>query len=62
MKALYWSAVLNGVLAAPMMATMPLIATNKKIMGDFVLPWRMAAGGWLAAGVMAAASVAFIAL
>ncbi len=62
MKALYWSAVLNGVLAAPMMAAMLLIATNKKIMGDFVLPWRMAAGGWLAAGVMAAASVAFIAL
>ncbi len=61
-KALYWSAVLNGLLAAPMMAAMLLIATNKKIMGDFVLPRSMAAGGSLAAVVMAAASVAFIAL
>jgi Mn2+/Fe2+ NRAMP family transporter len=61
-KALYWSAVLNGVLAAPMMAAMLLIATNRKIMADFVLPWQMTVGGWIAALVMAVASVAFIAL
>ncbi len=61
-KALYWSAVLNGVLAAPMMAAMLLIATNRKIMADFVLPWQMIAGGWVAALVMAVASIAFIAL
>ncbi len=61
-KALYWSAVLNGVLAAPMMAAMLLIATNRKIMAEFVLPWQMTAGGVVAAIVMAVASVAFIAL
>ena len=61
-KALYWSAVLNGILAAPMMAAMLLIATNRKIMADFVLPWQMIAGGWVAVLVMAVASVAFIAL
>ena len=61
-KALYWSAVLNGVLAAPMMAAMLLIATNGRIMGEFVLPWQMRAGGIVAALVMAVASVAFIVL
>jgi Mn2+/Fe2+ NRAMP family transporter len=61
-KALYWSAVLNGVLAAPMMAAMLLIATNRKIMAEFVLPWPMKVGGAFAALVMAVASVAFIAL
>ncbi|WPP03533.1 Nramp family divalent metal transporter [Methylocella tundrae] len=61
-KALYWSAVLNGVLAAPIMASMLLIADNKKIMGDFVLPWQMRAGGWFATLVMAVASIAFIVL
>src|ERR1035437_8608461 len=36
-KALYWSAVLNGLLAAPLMVTLLLIATNRAIMGGFVL-------------------------
>jgi NRAMP (natural resistance-associated macrophage protein)-like metal ion transporter len=61
-KALYWSAVLNGVLAAPMMAAMLLIATNRKIMAEFVLPWPMKVGGAFAALVMAVASTAFIVL
>jgi hypothetical protein len=33
MKALYWSAVVNGVLAAPLMVVMLLIASNGRIMG-----------------------------
>jgi NRAMP (natural resistance-associated macrophage protein)-like metal ion transporter len=61
-KALYWSAVLNGLLAAPMMAAMLLIATNRKIMADFVLPWQMTVGGWVAALAMAVASIVFIGL
>ncbi|VFU09636.1 protein of unknown function [Methylocella tundrae] len=44
------------------MASMLLIADNKKIMGDFVLPWQMRAGGWFATLVMAVASIAFIVL
>jgi NRAMP (natural resistance-associated macrophage protein)-like metal ion transporter len=59
-KALYWSAVLNGVLAAPLMATMLLIACNPKIMKTLVLPTWMVWVGWLATAVMAIASVAFI--
>ena len=45
-----------------MMAAMLLIATNRKIMAEFVLPWQMTAGGVVAAIVMAVASVAFIVL
>jgi Mn2+/Fe2+ NRAMP family transporter len=59
-KALYWSAVLNGVLAAPVMAAMLLIATNPKIMGKVVLPRSMLIIGWLAALVMLAASIGFL--
>ncbi len=61
-KALFWSAVLNGVLAAPLMATMLLIATNPAIMGKLTLPRPLQAVGWLATVVMLAASVAFVVL
>jgi NRAMP (natural resistance-associated macrophage protein)-like metal ion transporter len=61
-KALFWCAVLNGLLAAPLMASMLLIATNRKVMGKLKLSGPMAIAGWLAAGVMAAASVAFLML
>ena len=58
-KALYWSAVVNGVLAAPLMAMMMLIASNPRIMGRLTLPWPMVWGGWLATAVMAAATLGF---
>ena len=59
-KALYWSAVLNGLLAAPVMAAMMLIVMNTKIMGALILPRWMMIVGWLATLVMAAASIAFV--
>jgi NRAMP (natural resistance-associated macrophage protein)-like metal ion transporter len=61
-KALYWSAVLNGLLAAPLMATMMVIACNPAIMGQFVLSRAMRAMGWLGTLVMAAASIGFLVL
>jgi NRAMP (natural resistance-associated macrophage protein)-like metal ion transporter len=61
-KALYWCAVLNGLLAAPLMATMLVIATNRTIMGGFVLSWPMRVMGGLATFVMAAASISFLVL
>ena len=61
-KALYWAAVLNGVLAAPVMVTIMLIGSNPRIMGRLTLPWPMVLGGWLATALMAAASVAFFVL
>jgi NRAMP (natural resistance-associated macrophage protein)-like metal ion transporter len=61
-KALYWSAVLNGLLAAPLMATMLVMARNPRVMGALVLPRYLVALGWLGVVVMAAASVAFLIL
>ena len=61
-KALYWSAVLNGVLAAPLMATMLVIAGNRDIMGPLVLGPIMQATGWLATAVMVVASIGFLVL
>jgi Mn2+/Fe2+ NRAMP family transporter len=58
-KALYWAAVVNGVLAAPLMAVMMAIAMNSRIMGRLTLPRSMLVVGWLATSVMALAAVAF---
>jgi Mn2+/Fe2+ NRAMP family transporter len=61
-KALYWSAVVNGVLAAPLMAVMMLIAMNPHIMGRMTLPRSMLVLGWLATSVMALATLGFFSL
>lgn len=61
-KALYWSAVVNGVLAAPVMAAVMLVAANGRIMGRLTLSRPMLVGGWLATAVMAAASIGFFVL
>ncbi len=61
-KALYWSAVVNGVLAAPVMAAVMLVAANGRIMGRLRLPPLMLVGGWLATVVMAAATIGFFVL
>jgi len=59
-KALYWSAVLNGVIAVPMMAAMMVVAMSRGKMGAFRAgPW-LAALGWLSAAVMAAATITMI--
>ena len=61
-KALYWSAVVNGVLAAPLMAVMMIITMNGRIMGRLTLPWPMLITGWLATAVMLLASIGFFIL
>jgi Mn2+/Fe2+ NRAMP family transporter len=57
MKALYWTAVINGVLATPLMVVMMLISSNPKIMGRLAIGWKLRVVGWLATAAMAAASV-----
>ena len=57
MKALYWSAVVNGVLAAPLMVIMLLIGSNPRIMKKLTLPPVLKTIGWIATAVMAAAAV-----
>jgi len=53
---------LNGLLAAPLMATMLVIACNPRIMGALVLPRYLTILGWVGTAAMAAASVAMFAL
>lgn len=57
-KMLIWSAVLNGIVAVPVMAAMMIIVTNPKIMARFVAKRWLVAGGWLATGLMAVAVLA----
>ncbi|MEY4720810.1 MAG: hypothetical protein RIQ46_535 [Pseudomonadota bacterium] len=60
MKALYWAAVVNGLLAPPLMAVTMLIARNPRVMGELVISRRLAFGGWLATGVMFAVAGVFL--
>jgi Mn2+/Fe2+ NRAMP family transporter len=58
-KALYWSAVVNGVLAVPLMALMMLIVRNPRAMGKLILSRGMTMIGWVATAVMAGATFIF---
>jgi Mn2+/Fe2+ NRAMP family transporter len=58
-RALYWSAVINGVLAAPLMVLMMLIVTNHRAMGHLTLGRGGAILGWAATAVMTLATVLF---
>ena len=60
-KALFWSAVINGVAAVPIMAMIMLMASSQTIMGDFTLRPVLKTFGWLATAVMAAAAVGMFA-
>ena len=51
-KALYWSAILNGLVAAPLMAVIMMMASNRKVMGKFVIPAYLRWVGWCATAVM----------
>lgn len=57
-KALIWCAVINGVVAVPVMALMMLMAANTKIMGQFTIGGWLTGFGWIATATMAAAALA----
>jgi NRAMP (natural resistance-associated macrophage protein)-like metal ion transporter len=59
-KALFWTAVLNGIVAVPIMIMTMLMAGQQRVMGRFVLPRSLAATGWIATAVMCAVAVALI--
>jgi len=54
-KALFWSAVINGVVAVPVMVLMMLLTANTKVMDQFTVTGVLRFMGWLATVVMAAA-------
>ena len=57
MQSLLWSAVVNGVIAVPIMAAMMLIGQSKALMGEHTISRRHRLFGWLATWVMAVAVV-----
>jgi Mn2+/Fe2+ NRAMP family transporter len=61
MRALIWSAEINGVIAVPIMAVMMLLASREDIMGRFVIRPKLRRLGWAATGVMALTVVAMFA-
>jgi NRAMP (natural resistance-associated macrophage protein)-like metal ion transporter len=61
-QALYWSAVINGVMVAPIIAFMMLLASSKRVMGDFTLSLPLKLLGWTTAIVMGACVIGLIAV
>lgn len=56
-KALFWAAVINGIVAVPVMAVMMVMSTKSAIMGRFTVHGPLRFFGWLATAAMAAAAV-----
>jgi len=59
-KALFWTAVINGVIAVPMLAAVMLVAAKEKAMGRFAISGMLRAMGWLTTAVMAACVVGML--
>ena len=62
MKALFWSAVINGVAAVPILVGLMLVVSERRIMGHFTAPRSLKFFGWLATAVMGIAAIAMIAM
>lgn len=59
-KALFWSAVINGVVAVPIMAAMMVVVSRRAAMGKFTATRTLLVFGWAATLVMAAAAAAML--
>jgi Mn2+/Fe2+ NRAMP family transporter len=57
MKALFWSAVINGVVAVPLMAVITLLVSRKSVMGEYTSGRAIIMLGWTATGLMGAAAI-----
>jgi len=61
-KALFWSAVINGAVSAPMIAIMVVLGSKQAVMGTLVLPWPLKLLGWLTAILMGSCTIAMLVL
>ncbi|WP_322047444.1 divalent metal cation transporter [Paraburkholderia sp. J67] len=61
MRALFISAVINGVVAVPLMAVIILLVSKPSVMGEFTAGWPVRALGWLGTAVMGVAAIAMLA-
>lgn len=60
-RALYWSAILNGIVAAPLMVLLMIMSGNQSIVGKFGLTPYLRVVGWTATAIMFVASLGFLA-
>jgi NRAMP (natural resistance-associated macrophage protein)-like metal ion transporter len=60
MRALFWSAIINGVVAVPLMVVIILLVQNKSVMGQFTASRPIIVLAWIAALVMGAAAVRMV--
>ena len=60
MKALFWSAVINGVVAVPLMAVILVLASKKSVMGEYAVGRTLKILGIIGAGVMGLAALAML--
>ncbi|OYX74041.1 MAG: iron transporter [Caulobacter sp. 32-67-35] len=61
-RALFWSAVLNGVVSVPLMAAMMILVSRKDEMGQFVAPLPLRVVGWFATACMGTAAITMFVL
>ena len=59
-KMLFWSAILNGLLAPPLVIIVVLLTSDPKVMGKRVNTLRMKLLGWTCAIVMSGAAIALV--
>jgi Mn2+/Fe2+ NRAMP family transporter len=57
MKALFWSAVINGIVAVPLMVVIILLVSKKPVMGAYTASRPIVVLGWIATAIMGVAAV-----
>ena len=60
MKALFWSAVINGIIAVPLMVVVILLVSKKSVMGKFTASRPIIILGWVAVAVMGFAAIGML--
>ena len=57
MKALFWSAIINGIVAVPLMVVIILLVGKKAVMGAYTASRAIVVLGWIAVAIMGAAAL-----
>ena len=59
-SALYWSAVVNGVAAVPIMVLLMIMTARRRVMGEFTIGYGLKALGWAATLAMVASVIGMV--
>ncbi len=60
MKALFWSAIINGVIAVPLLVVVVLLVSKNSIMGEFTASRTIIVLGWITVAIMGAAALSLL--